>query len=90
MRRFLSIVVLAFCLCAAALAGRDLDALQAKAENGDAEAQLNLGIKYDLGEDVPRDNAEAAKWYCKAAEQKQYYGRIRSRREVLQRGRRTT
>ena len=29
----------------------------------------NLGIMYDLGEGVPEDDAEAVKWYRKAAEQ---------------------
>jgi TPR repeat protein len=40
-----------------------------KAEHGDAEAQYNLGILYHDGQGVPRDDAEAVKWYRKAAEQ---------------------
>lgn len=43
--------------------------LRKKAENGDAEAQLSLGVSYDKGEGVPQNYAEAAKWYRKAAEQ---------------------
>ena len=39
------------------------------AEQGDAEAQFNLGCMYDDGEDVPEDDTEAVKWYRKAAEQ---------------------
>lgn len=39
--------------------------LKAKAETGDPEAQLALGMKYD----ERKDYAEAAKWYRKAAEQ---------------------
>ena len=39
------------------------------AEQGDAEAQSNLGNLYDMGEGVPQDFAEAMKWYRKAAEQ---------------------
>jgi TPR repeat protein len=31
--------------------------------------QYNLGLKYQCGRGVPRDDAEAAKWYRKAAEQ---------------------
>jgi hypothetical protein len=39
------------------------------AEQGDADAQNNLGTMYDTGEGVPQDYAEAAKWYRLAAEQ---------------------
>jgi TPR repeat protein len=39
------------------------------AEQGNADAQFNLGIMYDNGEDVPQDHAEAARWYRRAAEQ---------------------
>jgi hypothetical protein len=47
----------------------DVEALRAKAEQGDAEAQLNLGNGYYHGEGVPQDYAEAAKWNRLAAEQ---------------------
>jgi TPR repeat protein len=40
-----------------------------KAEQGDAAAQFNLGLMYRNGEGVPKDYAEAANWYRKAAEQ---------------------
>ena len=39
------------------------------AEQGNAKAQLALGLMYELGRGVPRDDAEAVKWYRKAAEQ---------------------
>jgi TPR repeat protein len=39
------------------------------AEQGDAQAQYNLGIMYDNGQDVPQDYTAAASWYRKAAEQ---------------------
>ena len=39
------------------------------AEQGFAEAQYNLGVRYDQGQGVPQDYAEAVKWYRKAAEQ---------------------
>jgi hypothetical protein len=39
------------------------------AEQGHAEAQCQLGWMYDVGNGIPRDHAEAAKWYRKAAEQ---------------------
>ena len=46
-----------------------LDDLIKTAEQGDAEAQFNLGVIYDEGQGVPQDYAEAAKWYRMAAEQ---------------------
>jgi TPR repeat protein len=39
------------------------------AQQGNADAQFNLGIAYDDGVGVPKDSAEAAKWVRKAAEQ---------------------
>jgi TPR repeat protein len=39
------------------------------AEQGNAQAQHNLGLMYDEGEGVTQDYAEAVKWYRKAAEQ---------------------
>jgi TPR repeat protein len=39
------------------------------AEQGDAEAQFNLGKCYQIGNGVSQDYAEAVKWYRKAAEQ---------------------
>lgn len=43
--------------------------LKEKAEAGDAAAQYSLGEMYWDGDGVPRDKAEAAKWYWMAAEQ---------------------
>ncbi len=39
------------------------------AEKGDANSQHNLGVMYENGQGVPRDYAEAMKWYGKAAAQ---------------------
>ena len=39
------------------------------AEQGDAMAQLLLGIRYRNGTGVPKDDKKAAKWYRMAAEQ---------------------
>ena len=39
------------------------------AEQGNADAQYNLGLMYDNGRGVPQDYATAAKWYTLAAEQ---------------------
>jgi len=37
----------------------EIDALRARAEQGDADAQSQLGFMYDTGEGVPHDDAEA-------------------------------
>ena len=39
------------------------------AEQGNAEAQFNLGLMYDNGQGVCQDYAQAVQWYRKAAEQ---------------------
>ena len=45
------------------------DELRTLAEQGDAEAQFNLGFNYWLGWRVPQDYAEAVRWYRLAADQ---------------------
>ena len=45
------------------------DNAKAKAEKGDAKAQTELGQMYRNGNGVPKDYAEAVKWYRKAAAQ---------------------
>ena len=37
------------------------------AEQGDADAQVNLGFMYDEGRGVPQDDVQAHKWYNLAA-----------------------
>jgi len=39
------------------------------AENGDADAQFQLGVMYESGQGVLRNDADAIKWYRQAAEQ---------------------
>ena len=39
------------------------------AEQGNKQAQYNLGVCYESGRGVPQDYSEAVKWYRKAAEQ---------------------
>ena len=41
----------------------------AAAKQGDVDAQLALGFMYDHGEGVSENDAEAVKWYRKAADQ---------------------
>ncbi len=45
-----------------------LGALRAKADNGDVEAQYELGWRHALGHSAPEDEAEAIRWLRKAAE----------------------
>ena len=49
----------------------DLDTLRQAAEQGNAAAQFSLGLMYADGEGVPKDDAEAVRWYRLAAEQGQ-------------------
>lgn len=48
---------------------KKFEAIKAMAEQGNAEAQYNLGICYHEGEGVAKDVFEAVKWFRKAAEQ---------------------
>lgn len=68
MKRLVLIALLCL-LSAASLATPDFADTKALADQGVARAQYNLGIMYDLGDGVRQDQAEAAKWYRKAAEQ---------------------
>ncbi len=45
----------------------EIDALRARAEQGVAEAQYNLGLRYATGTGVPPDDAEAVRWWRLAA-----------------------
>jgi len=45
-----------------------IDALVAKANAGNPEAEFKMGVKYELGAQVPKDPSKAAEWYRKAAE----------------------
>ena len=47
----------------------DIVDLRARANQGDARAQDNLGYMYDKGRGVAQDSKQAAFWYRKAADQ---------------------
>jgi hypothetical protein len=47
----------------------EIDALRVRAEAGIAEAQVNLGRRYETGDGVSQDAAEAVRWYWLAADQ---------------------
>lgn len=58
------------CLCVCHGMGQSLETLRAKAKAGDPKAQVELGFKYFIGSDgLTINEAEAARWYRKAAEQ---------------------
>ena len=68
MFRYLLICLMVF-TGSAHTADDDFDAVKKAAEQGHADAQYNLGLMYDYGGGVPEDDAEAVRWYRKAAEQ---------------------
>src|SRR5436190_3210394 len=50
-------------------AARALESYRLAADRGNALAQFNLAVIYELGQGVQADCAEATKWFLKAAEQ---------------------
>ena len=61
--------ILGLFLCTPVFSDEKFEELAEKAKAGDAEAQSDLGVMYNKGEGVPKNNVEAAKWFRKAAEQ---------------------
>ena len=45
------------------------DLYRKAAELGDRDAELYMGLAYDMGQDAPKNPSEAARWYRKAAAQ---------------------
>ena len=52
-----------------AIATSETDVIRAHAIHGNRNAQVRLGTLYAYGDGVPRDNAEAARWFQRAAAQ---------------------
>ena len=77
MNSFLRTLLVFVLLAAAGFAADNFAETKKKAASGDAKAQSILGSMYFLGEEVPKDYAEAVKWWRLAAEQEdvsaQYY-----------------
>ena len=48
---------------------KEIAEMRLKADQGDATAQVSLGVMYEFGRGVPKDEVEAVKWYRKAADQ---------------------
>ena len=63
------ILILTALLAYQGAAASELDDMKALADTGMAEAQFNLALMYDFGKGVPENDAEAVKWYTKAADQ---------------------
>jgi TPR repeat protein len=57
------------CMATASAQEGAVEDVRALAEQGDAQAQSNLGVKYEVGDGVLQDHAAAVKWYRVAAEQ---------------------
>ena len=61
------------------LTGMDSDSqesLREKAKQGDAKAQLILGVMYEEGRGVPKNYKEAVSWFREAAEQGHFGGQF--------------
>jgi hypothetical protein len=48
---------------------KSLTDLRTLADQGDAEAQYQMGVRNDEGESVPKDDAQAVQWFQRAADQ---------------------
>ncbi|MEK7206897.1 MAG: hypothetical protein AAB134_03340 [Pseudomonadota bacterium] len=66
-------LILVFALAVPVVAGAEdsvsLDQMRQAAEQGNAEAQLEMGILYEFGYNFPKHNVSAMAWYLRAAEQ---------------------
>jgi TPR repeat protein len=65
---FLAILLMSTSLSSAADEHADLQALKARAEKGDAKAQLDLAFRYRDGKGVAIDDGEAMRWAHRAAD----------------------
>src|SRR5262249_8489773 len=54
-----------------------LDILRSSAEKGDPTAESQMGDMYWIGQRVPNDYTEAAKWYLRAANQGDHYAQLK-------------
>ncbi len=75
MIRNILVILLFACLtlvgsgCSQESVGKNIADLKINAEHGDVNAQIELGLAYYEGREVPQDKKLAADWFLKAAEQ---------------------
>ena len=71
MKRVIAVLILS--LAAPVLAGAQdlvsLEQMRKVAEQGNAEAQLEMGILYEFGYRMPKNSVTALAWYLRSAEQ---------------------
>lgn len=77
MKKLLPLINLLFAMSVIAACDQPLEKLENLAEQGDAQAQVELGDLYNNGGEVPRNRVEAVKWYRLAAEQRDPIGQQR-------------
>ena len=65
----LFVVVIVVLFAPQVVSAQTVDELKRNAEQGNADAQNDLGICYFKGQGVTQDYVEAVKWYRKSAEQ---------------------
>ena len=62
-------LLVVFCAVVTSGYANTFNEIEKRANQGDAEAQCILGVMYEDGEGVARDDAKAIYWYEKSAEQ---------------------
>ena len=67
--RVVAVAVLLLGMGACGDSERTVEEMRALAEQGDAEAQFNLGLMYRAAEGVPQDDVQAHMWFNLAATQ---------------------
>ncbi|TLU81890.1 MAG: sel1 repeat family protein [Chlorobium sp.] len=66
---FALVSLMLFCGTAYPDSREKLQVIQLEAEKGNAQAQNKLGVFYEIGLNVNKDDVEAVRWYRLAAEQ---------------------
>ena len=69
MKNLICFLMVVACISILFSGEKSIDSLIKAAEQGDAEAQNNLGLAYYNGKGVTQDYVEAVKWWRKAAKQ---------------------
>jgi len=67
--KHLILFALLYLLTSVSSAASNFDETKALAEQGNVDAQFDLGYIYGSGQGVPQDYTEAVTWYRKAADQ---------------------